>query len=132
MATADKFNEIVKALHQQANIRISANDPKVEIINAFNGGESIDELSKFHPNYSAEHGRIYPLYDDEEGFFEKPEGSTRDELTESIAYAWNALNFPDQRFTSLAFNYESLCNSIADLASYHPDYNINHGTIGGE
>lgn len=128
-ANETKTNDIIAKLYAQAGTEISANDPQTEILNVFDGGKTIAELTKLHQNYSEKHGRIYPLYDEDDRSDASDTEGIFDPLIEDIAYHWDSITYENIKFVGLAYHYSELCNAISDLGSHHPDYNVNNGMI---
>lgn len=127
--TNEAFNALVKTIAEQAQKDIPLDVVPLEAIRgAFNNGAEIQELAKHHSRYSESKGRIYPLYDDDEGYDLIGEGADTDAVVEDVWYHWTNIEQADS-FFRLTAQYESLLNEISSLASWHPNYNDRNGLI---
>jgi hypothetical protein len=125
--------DLIKALSEEreAAALVTAGEGALFILTAYKNGETIKELVTLHGQYSPEHGRVFPLYEEE--FVPKSvrdQVNAEDESIEEVAYYWELLaSGVGTNFAYFAANLSAMENSIRDLISYHPDYDENHGVI---
>lgn len=130
MTQSAEFNSLVKTIVKQSLTEVPLDViPQQAILSTFNHGAEIKALAKHHTRYSDTHGRIFPMYDEDEGIYDVvPSDVDTDDVVEDLYYQWSSLENATS-FLSLIGYYEGLLNVISSLASWHPNYNDRNGHI---
>jgi hypothetical protein len=124
--------DLIKTLSEERDAAslVTAAEGALFILVAYKNGETIKELVTLHGQYSAEHGRVFPLYEEEfVSEATRAQANPEDESLSDVAYYWELLNTPNTNFAYFAANLSEMENAIRDLISFHPDYDGNHGVI---
>lgn len=126
----NRFFENVAIVHKQSKVEIPATgDARQNILTAFNDGEEIMNLISASGEYSKDHDRIYPLYDEESGYTEgKYDHFEIEDILGQMNYYWLIIN-TTPRLDNLVHSYNEMVNIINDLASWHHGYDSDRGEI---
>jgi hypothetical protein len=124
---------LIKELSEQriAAGSVPASAGSTGVLAAFRNGETIDNLVKLHELYSAEHGRLFPFFDEDFDIFQNvPElQNAEDGALGSAWYEWNLMQGAGITVTSFGFHLSNLNDHISDLISFHPDYDADYGVL---
>jgi len=155
----EKINLIeILATERAAATEVTALQGTEGIIAAYGRGNTIHKLEKLHSRYNSTKGRIYPFYDDDDfsgphsracGVKKHEHGrecsdncptchgkavaelvpvASEDEALGEIIYHWGCMT-PETSFSNFAHHLSEMENSISNLITFHPGFDLDSGEI---